>query len=51
MPKDDERKVLSVRMNAETWRLLQAVAEKRGLSMTAVIILAIQEKAQREGVK
>jgi len=50
MPKDTD-KVLSFRMNFETWRLLGELAEKRGLSKTAILIVLVQEAAKREGVK
>lgn len=50
MPRDDE-KVLSFRMNLETWRLLGELAKKRGLSKTAILILLVQDAAKREGVK
>jgi len=50
MPKDTD-KVLSFRMNLETWRLLGELAEKRGLSKTAILIVLVQEAAKREGVK
>ena len=52
MPRDkDDEKVMSLRMNAETARLLEALATKRGLSKTAIVILLVQEAAKREGVK
>lgn len=49
MPKEGE-KVLSFRMNAETWRILGELARKRGLSKTAILILLIQDAAKGAGV-
>jgi predicted DNA-binding protein len=50
MPREGE-KVMSLRMNAETARLLEELAKKRGLSKTAILTVLVQEAARREGVR
>ena len=41
----------SIRMTAEAKRLQAALAEKLGITLSAVIELAIRQMAKREGVK
>jgi len=41
----------SVRLSAEAKRLLAELAKKLSISQTAVLEVAIREKARREGVK
>jgi predicted transcriptional regulator len=41
----------SVRLSEEAQQLLEALAEKYQISKTAVLELAIREKAKRDGVK
>ena len=41
----------SLRLSPEAKRLLAALAERLGVSQSAVIELAIREKADREGVR
>ena len=41
----------SLRLSIEAKRLLRALADKSGVSMTAMLELMIREKAKREGVK
>lgn len=44
-------KATSLRLSLEAKRLLRALAEQSGVSMTAILELMIREKAKREGVK
>jgi antitoxin component of RelBE/YafQ-DinJ toxin-antitoxin module len=44
-------KATSIRMTAEAKRLQAALSEKMGISMTAVIELAIRQMAKKEGLK
>jgi len=44
-------KSTSIRLTAEAQRLRAALAEKLGVSQSAVIELAIRQMAEREGVK
>lgn len=39
------------RLTAEARRLLLALAEKRGVTMTALLEVLIREEAERRGVK
>lgn len=41
----------SIRLTLEAKRLLRALAQASGVSMSAMLELAIREKAKREGVK
>ena len=41
----------SMRLSPEAKRLLTALAQKLSVSQTAVLELAIRDKAKREGVK
>mgnify|MGYP001569180730 CR=1 len=41
----------SLRLSLEAKHLLHALAEKSGVSMTAMLEFMIREKAKREGVK
>jgi predicted transcriptional regulator len=41
----------SLRLTSEAKRLLQLLAQKTGVSMAAIIEIAIREKAKREGVE
>ena len=41
----------SLRLSREAKRLLKALAEKSGISMTAKLEVMIREYAKREGVK
>lgn len=41
----------SLRLSSEAKRLLRALAEKSGISMTAKLEVMIREHARREGVK
>ncbi len=45
-----DKKPTTVRLSAEARRLLDALSMRLGVSHTAVIELAIREKAQREDV-
>ena len=43
---------MSIKIDDETFRLLTAMTSKAGfLNWTTVVIMAIREKAEREGVK
>ncbi len=44
-----DKKPTTIRLSAEARRLLDALSEQLGISHTAIIELAIREKAQREG--
>ena len=44
-------KATSWRLSAEARRLLAALAEKAGVSMTAMLEIMIRAQAKREGVK
>jgi len=46
-----DKKPTTIRLSAEARRLLDALSARLGVSHTAVIELAIREKAQREDVK
>lgn len=46
-----ERASTSIRLTAEGARLLKALAERLGVSQSAVMELAIREKAQKENVE
>jgi predicted transcriptional regulator len=46
-----EKKPTTVRLSGEARRLLNELSMHLGVSHTAVIELAIREKAQKEGVK
>ncbi len=46
-----KNKPTSVRLSDDAKRLIKLMAAKLGISQTAVIELAIREKARREGVK
>ena len=41
----------SLRLSPEAKRLLVALAERLGISQTAVVEIAIREKAERENVR
>jgi hypothetical protein len=41
----------SLRLSIEAKRLLRALAEKSGISMTAKLEVMIRDQAQREGLK
>lgn len=45
------KKLSSVRLSSEAKRLQAALAKRLGVSQTAILELAIREKAQREGVE
>jgi len=45
------RKPSSIRLSAEAKRLRAALAQKLGVTQTAVIELAIRELAKKEGVQ
>ena len=47
----EKKRLTSMRLSPEAKRLLAAMAEKLSISQTAVLQLAIREKAKREGVK
>jgi len=42
---------ISFRLSEEAQRLLEAMAEKSAISKTAVLELAIREKARRDGIE
>jgi hypothetical protein len=42
---------MSFRLTPEARRLLQALAESKGVNLTAALELAIRETARREGIK
>lgn len=48
--KDERRKPTTIRFTERADRLLDALADKIGVSRSAVIEMAIREKADREGV-
>lgn len=45
------KQLTSIRLSAEAKRLRILLAEKLGISQTAVLEIALREKAKREGVK
>jgi predicted transcriptional regulator len=47
----EAKRLTSVRLSPEAKRLLALLAQKLSVSQTAVLELAIREKARREGVK
>jgi hypothetical protein len=47
----EKPKATSLRLSGEAKRLLLALAEKSGISMTARLEVMIREQARREGVK
>ena len=47
----EKTRATSLRLSLEAKRFLKLLAEKLGISMAAVIEIAIREKARREGVK
>lgn len=51
MPPDSGKKPTTVRLSAEAQRLLEKMAEKNGISKTAVLELAIRKMAEKEGVE
>lgn len=46
-----KKKLTSIRLSDDAKRLITLMSEKLGISQTAIIELAIREKAKREGVK
>lgn len=46
-----KNKPTSVRLSNDAKRLIKLLSEKLGISQTAIIELAIREKAKREGLK
>jgi hypothetical protein len=42
---------VSFRLTTEARRLLQAIAEKKGLSMTGALEVLIRDEAERKGIK
>ncbi len=49
--KSDDKKQIGVKLTGEARRLRAEIARKLGIDQTAVIELAIREKAQKEGVQ
>ena len=49
MATDSGKKPTTVRLSAEAQRLLDALADKNGISKTAVLELAIRKMAEQEG--
>jgi predicted transcriptional regulator len=47
----ETKRLTSVRLSSEAKRLLALIAHKLSVSQSAVLELAIREKATREGVK
>lgn len=47
----ETKRFTSMRLSPEAKRLLVALAQKLGVSQTAILELALREKAKREGVK
>jgi hypothetical protein len=47
----DDKKQVGVKLTGEARRLRVELARKLGIDQTAVIELAIREKAQKEGVQ
>lgn len=47
----ETKRLTSVRLSAEAKRLLVALAQKLSVSQTAILEIALREKARREGVK
>jgi hypothetical protein len=46
-----EKKILgSIRLTKEAWRLLRLLAAHSGVSMTAIMEMAIRDRASREGM-
>lgn len=45
------KKPTTIRLSAEAQRLLVLLAERNGVSKTAVLEMAVRQMAQREGVK
>jgi predicted transcriptional regulator len=51
VPSRSEKKPITMRLSAEARRLLDRLATEFGVSQTAIVELAIREKAKREGVE
>ncbi|MBI3910274.1 MAG: ribbon-helix-helix protein, CopG family [Armatimonadetes bacterium] len=51
MPERPNKRKTSVSLSEEARRLLERLAEKFGISQSAVLELAIREKAERAGVE
>jgi len=51
MAETGESKPMTFRLSAEAQRLLKALAEANGISMTAIIELSIREKAERQKIR
>ena len=49
--KKDDKKQVGIKLTAEARRLRSELARKLGVDQTAVVELAIREKAAREGVQ
>jgi predicted transcriptional regulator len=47
----ENKRLTSIRLSPEAKRLLADLAKKLSISQSAVLELAIREKARREGVK
>ena len=47
----DDKKQVGMKLTAEARRLRAELAQKLGVDRTAVVELAIREKAERDGVK
>jgi hypothetical protein len=48
--KKADLKTMSFRLTPEARRLLAALAEKKGISMTAVLEVLIRQEAKEEGI-
>jgi predicted transcriptional regulator len=48
---DQEKKSIGIKLSSEARRLREALAQKHGISKTAVIEMAIRHMAERDGVK
>jgi len=47
----DTKLATSIRLTPEAKRLMAALAKKLGVSLTAILEIAIREKAKAEGIK
>jgi len=50
-PKKRDETPMTFRFSPEAKRLLREIAQKQGISMTAVLELLIRDEAERRGVK
>jgi len=47
----EAKRLTSIRLSPEAKRLLELLAQKLSISQTAILEIALREKARREGVR